>query len=77
MLGLEDLAHPTGTDLVEDGVLAKDERLGSPCLHLLTLERRQVFALHERLDEFFNRLGIGLGWNEVFEFARCNDARVG
>ena len=77
MLGLEDLAHATCPDLVEDRVLAQDQRFGSASLDLLPLERRQVFAFDECLDEFFDRLGIGLGRDEVFELAGGNDARIG
>ena len=77
MLGLEDLAHAAGPDFVEDRVLAKDERPGFAPFDLLTLERRQIVALHKCLDELLNGLRIGLGRDEGFELAGGNDARVG
>ena len=37
MLGLEDLPHAAGPDLVEDRVVAEDQRLGPPLIDFLNL----------------------------------------
>ncbi|HEX3654756.1 MAG TPA: hypothetical protein VHV55_03065 [Pirellulales bacterium] len=77
MLGLEDLPHAARPDLVEDGVLAQDERLGLARLDLGSLERRQLVALDEFLNEFFDGRRMGLRRDEIFELALRNDAGLG
>ena len=59
MLGLEHLPHAAGPDLVEDGVVAQDQRFGFPGRDLLGLELGQVVCLDEFRNEFFERLWDG------------------
>ena len=61
MLGLEDLAHAASPDLVEDGVVAQDQRLRPARIDLLGLELRQLLALDELPSKFLGILGRALG----------------
>ena len=61
MLGLEDLAHAAGPDLVEDRVVAQDQRLGPARVDFLGLELRQLLALDELPGKFLGVLGRALG----------------
>ena len=54
--GLEHLPHAAGADLVDDQVLAKNERLGFALQHVGRLELRDLALLHQRLSQ---RLRIG------------------
>ena len=76
MLGLEDLPHAASPDLVEDRVVAQDQRLGPALVDFLGLELRQVLALDQLPGKFFGVFRMGLGRNEVFELAGSNDARI-
>ena len=76
MLGLEHLAHPAGADLVEDRVVAEDQRFRAARVDFLGLELRQMFALDELPGKFLGVFGLCLGRNEVFQLARRNDARI-
>ena len=77
MLGLEDLAHATGADLVEDRVVAQDQRFGFAPAYVLGLELGQMVLLDQFRDEFFSVFGMCLRRYEVFELAPSNDARFG
>ena len=76
MLGLEHLPHAAGPDLVEDRVVAEDQRLGPALVDLLGLELRQMLALDELPSKFLGVFRMGLGRDEIFELAGRNDARI-
>ncbi len=73
MLGLEDLAHAAGAELVEDRIVAQEQGLDLAVEDLMTLERREVACADELPSQLFSVLGVGLGRNEVFEFAGGDD----
>ena len=77
MLGLEDLPHAASPDLVEDRVVAQDQRLGSALVDFLGLELGQVLALDELPSKFLGVLRSSLGRDEIFELAGSNDTGVG
>ena len=56
MLGLEDLPHAAGTELVEHDVLAEDQSLRATLIEIDRLELRQLSLLNEFANE---RIGIG------------------
>ena len=69
MFGLENLAHAARADLIEERVVAKDQRLGPALIDFLGLEFRQMLALHELASEFLGILRKSLRGNEVFQFS--------
>ena len=75
--GLEDLSHAAFSDLVEDRVVAQDQRLRPAQVDFLGLELRQILALDELPGKFLGVLGMGLGRNEVLQLAGGNDTGIG
>ncbi|HEX3654770.1 MAG TPA: hypothetical protein VHV55_03135 [Pirellulales bacterium] len=76
MLGLEHLLHATRTDLVEDRVVAEDQRLDFARQDVLRLKRRQLAGLDEFLGKRLRIFRRRSGRNEVLELAGGNDATV-
>ena len=76
MLGLEDLPHAARPDLVQDRVVAQDQRLRPALVDFLGLELGEVLAANELLSEFLGVFRVGLGRDEALQLARCDDARI-
>jgi hypothetical protein len=58
-----------GADLVEDRVVAEDQRLCPALIDFLNLELRQLLAQDKLPSKFLRVFRLGLGWNEIFQLA--------
>src|SRR5262249_54581278 len=64
-------------DLVQNRVVAEDQRLDFARRNLLGLELGQMILLEQFPQELFDARRVGLRRHEVFELAGRNDARIG